>query len=75
MNGARALFIALAAQIVFAAPAMAQVESANAPAPATATAPATVQKADGITEDAPLVGGGAVDIITPPIPPAPPRAA
>jgi F-type H+-transporting ATPase subunit a len=69
MNGARALFIALAAQIVLAAPLAAQVEApdANRPAPAAsqATAPAAEQKGEGITEDAPLVGGGQVDIITP----------
>ena len=64
MNGARALFIAFAALVAFAAPAMAQVESPGAPTGA-ATAPATAQKAGGITEDAPLVAGGQVDIITP----------
>ena len=59
MIRARALFIALAAQIILAAPAVAQVEAPNAPAPA-----ASAQQG-GVTEDAPLVAGGAVDIITP----------
>ena len=61
MIGARTLLIALAAQIALAAPAVAQVEAPDAH---TAT-PATAQEPRGITEDAPLVGGGAVDIITP----------
>src|SRR6478672_5839781 len=61
MIGARTLLIALAAQIALAAPAVAQVEAPDAH---TAT-PATAQAPRGITEDAPLVGGGAVDIITP----------
>jgi len=60
MIGARALFIALAAQIILAAPLVAQVEAPNVPA----TAPAAPQS-NGITEDAPLVAGGKVDIITP----------
>jgi F-type H+-transporting ATPase subunit a len=56
MNGVRALIFALAAQAAFAAPVLAQEH---------APAPAAVQRGNGITEDAPLVGGGNVDIITP----------
>jgi F-type H+-transporting ATPase subunit a len=63
MNGVRALILALAAQVAFAAPALAQE---HAPAPRTDSAAAAAEhRADGITEDAPLVGGGNVDIITP----------
>jgi F-type H+-transporting ATPase subunit a len=58
MNGVRAFIIALAAQVAFAAPVIAQDSVAT-------TAPAAAQHGSGITEDAPLVGGGTVDIITP----------
>ncbi|MFL5560440.1 MAG: F0F1 ATP synthase subunit A [Gemmatimonadaceae bacterium] len=63
MNGARALLFALAAQVVLAAPLMAQAGAADS---VRAPASSQVQRPDGsITEDAPLVAGGDVDIITP----------
>ena len=66
MTGARAFLFALAAQIVLAAPVMAQAGASDTShASHAAAATAHVNPDGSITEDAPLVAGGDVDIITP----------